>query len=197
MRSASKRIALNVPITFTSSTFWNGSSACGPSLVTVRCAQPIPAQFTAMRSAPNSATARSTAAWTWSALVTSQAQKIEPRPSSLANSSPLERGRSRIAMRAPAETSSRAVAPPRPEAPPVTSAPAPWICIDLGFLFEVGVAAHALLEPAPQQRRLLDREPTLAHRGLGGEPHRLRQLPSVVAQVLDHLLHRIALDHLL
>ena len=34
MRSASKRIALKVPTTFTSSTFMNGSSGCGPSLVT-------------------------------------------------------------------------------------------------------------------------------------------------------------------
>ena len=49
------------------------------------------------------------------------------RPSSFANASPFERGRSRIATRAPAAASSRAVAPPRPDAPPVTTAPAPWI----------------------------------------------------------------------
>src|SRR5919109_651255 len=128
MAAAASRRTLKVPIKFTRTTVSNGWSAAGPSLPTVRSAQPIPAQETASLSPP----AASTAALTCSSLVTSALTKAAS--SSDASAAPRSSFRSAIVTRAPRATSSRAVASPRPEAPPATSAPTPSSCMEAGSL---------------------------------------------------------------
>ncbi len=113
---------LKVPIRFTWITRVNSSSLAGPDLPSVFMAVPIPAQLTSTFIPPQCATAASSAAVTASALVTSAGVKAAAGPRLLATSSPAEAGRSSSATRAPAATSRAAVARPRPEAPPVTTA---------------------------------------------------------------------------
>jgi hypothetical protein len=120
-------ITLKVPITFSRWMNSNGARSCGvPSRLMTRPAQPVPAQLTAMRSVPTSA-AWSTARWQSSGSVTSPAANSPPistatdlAPSSL---------RSKTTTFAPRAASARAVAAPRPEAPPVMMAELPLISI--------------------------------------------------------------------
>src|SRR5215218_8997040 len=126
--AAASRRTLNVPIRFTRTTVSKGWSAAGPSRPTVRSAQPIPAQETASRRPP----AASTAAWTCSSSVTSVLTKAAS--SSEARAAPRSSFRSASVTRAPRAVSSRAVASPRPEAPPATSAPIRSSCMEAGSL---------------------------------------------------------------
>ena len=116
MAAAARRSTLNVPIRFTRTTASKGSNACGPRLPAVFSAHPMPAQQTAIRRPSAACTAASTS----SAFVTSQATKRAP--SSAASASPRSALRSAIVSSAPAARRRRAVAAPRPEAPPATSA---------------------------------------------------------------------------
>src|SRR5213594_1654379 len=97
-------------------------SFAGPDLPSVFMAVPMPAQFTSTLMAPSRARAASRAPATSSALVTSAGVNTAASPSDFATSAPGEAGRSRMAMRAPAPASRAAVARPRPDAPPVTTA---------------------------------------------------------------------------
>ena len=100
----------------------------------VRCAQPIPAQQTEMRSPPGASAAASTAACTGSGSITFTSMKAAFSPSSEASASPFSAFRSAITTEAPRSCSARTVAAPRPEAPPATSALAPSIFIAGGSL---------------------------------------------------------------
>ena len=84
---------------------------------------PMPAQLTSDFSGPISMAA-STAAMTFSVLVTSVWAKRPPI--SLASAVPLSSWRSATTTRTPRSASSRAVASPSPEAPPVTIADVPF-----------------------------------------------------------------------
>src|SRR2546428_3446127 len=86
----------------------------------------MPAQLTATRRGP-SAEAWSMAACTWSASVTSAGANSAASPISSSRALPLSASRSRITARAPLPISRRTVASPSPEAPPVTTAAAPWM----------------------------------------------------------------------
>src|SRR5437773_3013472 len=119
---AASRMQLNVPMRFTLMTRVNSSSLAGPDLPSVFIAVPMPAQFTRTLMAPRRPRAVSRAAATSSALLTSAGVKTAASPSDFATSAPGEAGRSRMAMRAPAPASRAAVARPRPDAPPVTTA---------------------------------------------------------------------------
>src|SRR4051794_28716030 len=123
---AASRSTLKVPIRLTLMTVSDGSKPCAPRLPAIFSAQPMPAQQTLMRR-PSSPAARSTAAAIWSESVTSAATK--PAPSSSASAEPRSRLRSAIVTFAPAALKARAVAAPRPEAPPATRAFIPSICI--------------------------------------------------------------------
>src|SRR4051812_41225848 len=123
---------LKVPIRFTRTTVSNGCRFAGPSLPTVRSAQPIPAHETAKRRPPNASTAPSTAAFTPCSSVTS-ALNATP-PSSSASAPAASSFRSAIATRAPRSASARAVAAPSPEAPPATIVPAPCRSMKAGTL---------------------------------------------------------------
>ena len=94
-----------------------------PSLPMVRTAVPVPAQLMAMRSGASSADA-ATASATCSASVTSHLTNFTP--SSLARASPLSVLKSMTVTTAPAPCRRRTVASPRPEAPPLTIAAAPF-----------------------------------------------------------------------
>jgi hypothetical protein len=87
---------------------------------------PRPAQCTSARNRPRS-TATSTAALTSASSVTSAAANRAASPISAATAAPPLLGRSTIVTDAPISASRRAVAPPRPEAPPVTRAEIPLI----------------------------------------------------------------------
>ena len=97
-------------------------SAADPSrtAVAVVNALPVPAQSTSTRSWPCAARALAKAASTCSSDVTSTLQKMPP--SSFASASPCSALRSKSATFTPWPASRRAVAAPRPEAPPVTTA---------------------------------------------------------------------------
>ena len=132
--AAARRSTLKVPIRLIWITFVNISRLCGPPLWATRSAQPTPAQQTEIRRPPSPSAARSTAAATASASVTSVATKLAASPSSAASASPFSALRSAIVTAAPAATSARAVASPSPEAPPATSADVPSIRIGSGSL---------------------------------------------------------------
>src|SRR3954451_15943120 len=126
MRSAARRMTLNVPIRLMLTTRAKSASGRTPCLPMTRPGVPTPAHFTATRSGPSSP-ATSRAALTWSGSVTSAAAKAPPIAS--ACSAPAEEGRSIMTTCAPALPSRFAVARPRPDAPPVTTAELPWIFI--------------------------------------------------------------------
>src|SRR5438876_3578052 len=123
--AAARRSTLKVPVRLTAITRANSSSGIGPCLVTVRMAAPTPAHLTHTCTGPERSTACSTAACTSSALVTSAGVKRAGAPSRRATSSPADPGRSRMTALPPFSTIISTVAPPRPDAPPVTSATAP------------------------------------------------------------------------
>src|SRR5207253_8149288 len=123
--AAARGSTLKVPVRLTAITRANSSSGIGPCLVTVRMAAPMPAQLTHTCTVPKRSTAFATAACTSSALVTSAGVKRAGAPSRRATSSPADPGRSRMTALPPFSTIISTVAPPRPDAPPVTSATAP------------------------------------------------------------------------
>ena len=86
----------------------------------VLIALPVPAQFTRMRSCPIAARALAKPASTLSSLVTFTSQNTPPI--SAATASPFSFCMSKMATFTPLAASARAVAAPRPEAPPVTTA---------------------------------------------------------------------------
>src|SRR5215213_7507201 len=90
------------------------------SRATVLAALATPAQLTSTRSWPCASRALAKAAATLSSLVTSTSQKMPPI--SPATCSPRSASRSKTATLTPLAASARAVASPRPEAPPVTTA---------------------------------------------------------------------------
>ncbi|CAB4368266.1 unannotated protein [freshwater metagenome] len=133
---AAIRIASNVPTKLMAITFLNASMFAAesyePSLPMVRCAQPIPAEFTKTRSGPMDF-AISTALMMSSVLVTSTAQNAPP--TSFASASPTSCWRSRSAMTtfAPPFARRRTEAAPIPDAPPVTIALTPLSSIPTGY----------------------------------------------------------------
>ena len=74
--AAARRSTLKVPIRLTLTTLEKNSRLWGPPLCATRSAQPIPAQQTEMRRPPPCEAARSTAADTASASVTSASTKL-------------------------------------------------------------------------------------------------------------------------
>ncbi len=124
-----RRRTLNVPIRLTLMTLWKTSRSWGPCLAAIRCAQPMPAQHTEIRSPPSAPAAASTAACTGSGSITLASTKRARSPSSDASASPFSALRSAITTDAPRSCRARAVAAPSPEAPPATSAPCPSIRI--------------------------------------------------------------------
>src|SRR3954471_8510548 len=125
--SAASRIMLKVPIAFTVSTLTKRPRACGASLPSVRSAMPMPAQLTSTWRPPNSFTANATAALPSASEVTSVLAKRPP--SSFASFSPASACRSAMTTLPPPSAAMRAVAAPRPEAPPVMRNTLFLICI--------------------------------------------------------------------
>ena len=126
----------------------NSASGIGPSRPTMRLAGPMPAQLIRMRAGPWSAAALANAASVAALSVTSQAsgdavdlgRDRRRRPSALT---------SKIATLAPAAASMRAVAAPRPEAPPVTIAACPMnVHHQLASFDELPLAGRILETPA-------------------------------------------------
>src|SRR5262245_39031098 len=126
MPMADLAIIRKVPIRLTWITLVKVARSCGSmELVSLtrremRLATPMPAQLTRMRSWPCALRAAASAASTLASLVTSHLAKMPP--SSLASFSPASALRSSRATFTPLAASARAVAAPRPEAPPVTTA---------------------------------------------------------------------------
>src|SRR5258705_1010573 len=118
MRSAPRRIMLNVPIRLISTILRNRSSGNGPSRPSVLIALPVPAQLTTTRTGPSDS-AVSSAALTAASSVTSASADVAPSPSSSTASFPLK---SSTTTCAPLPISALAVASPSPDAPPVTTA---------------------------------------------------------------------------
>src|SRR6478752_6965953 len=120
---AAWRVMSKVPMRLISTTLRKASRSCAcsssPSRPMVRCAQPMPAEFTHARSGAISAAA-STAAATWSVFVTSTEAKTPPI--SAASASPFSALRSATTTTAPLAARARATAAPMPLAPPVTMA---------------------------------------------------------------------------
>src|SRR4051812_14721204 len=121
---AARRSVLIVPIRLTSTTFAKRSSDVGPSRPMSFAGVPTPAHVTAMRRPRSSRpAARRTAACTESGSVTSHA--IAWPPMSPASAVARSAARSATTTSAPSAASRRAVASPRPDAPPKTIAVAP------------------------------------------------------------------------
>src|SRR5438067_10780063 len=125
MAAAPKRRTLNVPIRLIRRTVSKCWSWCGPLRLTVRSAQPTPAQLTVNRTSSSCSTAPVPAASTSASFVTSAVSATAASPGSPASAFARSSFTSAIATRAPRATSARAVASPRPEAPPATKAPVP------------------------------------------------------------------------
>src|SRR3954469_5105851 len=121
---AARRRTLNVPIRLTRITVSNGTRPCAPLRPATFSAWPMPAQQTEIRR-PSSPAACVTAASTCSASVTSAV--TNRAPSSSASAWPRSGLRSAMVTLTPAACSARAVAAPRPDAPPATSAFTPSI----------------------------------------------------------------------
>ncbi|SKU02154.1 Uncharacterised protein [Mycobacteroides abscessus subsp. massiliense] len=121
-------MTLKVPVRLTLTIFSNSASGNGPFLPTVLTALPMPAQFTVIRS-EDSALARSTASVTAASSVTSAGANSTVSPRA-ASASVFAVGRSTAITRAPDLARAVTVASPRPEAPPVTSALVPVICMN-------------------------------------------------------------------
>src|SRR4051812_40818231 len=83
----------------------------------------------AMRSPPSAPAAASTAAATSSSFVTSVLTNVASSPSSPASAEPFSSLTSAMVTTAPSSCRRRAVASPRPDAPPETRAPAFSICM--------------------------------------------------------------------
>ena len=125
MAAAPIRIRLNVPIRLISMTLRKDARSCGaPSRPTVRDAQPMPAQFTTVRSGASWAAAACTAAVTDPSSDTSVGTNRPP--DSAATALPCSSFRSAMTTVAPAAASARAVAWPRPLAPPEMIAAVPF-----------------------------------------------------------------------
>jgi hypothetical protein len=119
---------LYVPIRFTLITRAKSSSGAAlPSFCTTRFAEPMPAMFMQMRAGPCLSAAFAIAAATLWAFVMSHWQAMPPiSPATFCAASALT---SSTATFTPSRASSRAVASPSPDAPPVTSAAFPSIFI--------------------------------------------------------------------
>ena len=111
---------LNVPMRLTLMMRAKSASECAPSRPTMRLAMATPAQLTSTRGAPSSFSMAAKVASPDAASETSQMKA--PPPSSPATIFARASSRSMMATRAPAAASARAVASPRPEAPPVMAA---------------------------------------------------------------------------
>ena len=123
MAAAASRSTLKVPTRLTMTVLVKAPRSCGsPSRPTVRCAQPMPAQLTAIRSGRSLPVASAIAACTDASSVTSVRTKVVCPPSSAASACPRSSCRSRMVTAAPLAASARVVASPSPEAPPVTTA---------------------------------------------------------------------------
>src|SRR5689334_206410 len=107
---------LNVPTTFTVMTLTKRPRSWGASLPMVRSASAMPAQLTSTCSPPNSFCASATAALPSASLATSVFAKRPPI--SFASFSPASTCRSAMTTLPPFSAAMRAVAAPRPEAPP-------------------------------------------------------------------------------
>src|SRR5918993_2143653 len=117
------------------------SSPVSRFFATVRLPGAIPAQFTRTRSMPFVARASASAESMEASSVTSARQKTPPM--SRATASPRSAFISRMATFTPLAASMRAVASPRPEAPPVTTA-----AINLSsFIAFLPVSGHVLRYP--------------------------------------------------
>ena len=132
MAEAALVMTLNVPMTLR---FWMNSKGCRswgePSRLMTRPTQPVPAQLTAIRRLPPSA-AWSTARWASAGSVTSPPTKLAAEPIDATTSLPRSSFRSNTVTRTPSLASLRAVASPRPEAPPVMMAELPLISMPSG-----------------------------------------------------------------
>src|SRR5436305_1489027 len=122
----------------------------GPSRPTMRLAGPTPAQLITMRAAPCRSRASFSAALDCSALVTSQATAWPPIFSARARAP--SRLTSITVTLAPAQASSLAVAAPRPEAPPVTTAACPLMSMAKPSVYAVDLErrADAVVTLAPR-----------------------------------------------
>src|SRR5262249_2930491 len=140
------RIKLNVPIRLILITRSKSPSGIGPSRPTIRLARPMPAQLMRMRAAPCLARASETALAAASASLTSHLTASAPifaAPSFIAFSLT-----SRSVTLAPCLASTAAVAAPRPEPPPVTSAACP-----LGFMGKTFLVGGRLYQPQARAAR--------------------------------------------
>src|SRR5271166_5961701 len=106
----------------------NGISGCGPFEPATFCAQPVPAQHTAMRNPPAALAACSTAACTSASSHTSHA--ANSTSSSEATAAPFSALTSATVTTAPFACRLRAMASPSPDAPPTTIAEEPSICME-------------------------------------------------------------------
>src|SRR3954453_22868737 len=176
--AAARRRTLKLPTRLIAITRSNSARSCGPLRPAVFSAGPIPAQLTLIRS-PASPAAASTAAWTWASSVTSVA--TNRAPSSSASAAPRSASMSAIVTFAPASSSARAVAAPRPDAPPATRAFVRSICMARtlteargaglrGGAREHLVAAELRLEAHPARGAGLERERGLVLAGAGERP---------------------------
>src|SRR5690606_35458929 len=135
MAAAPRRIMLKLPIRLTVTIFVKWGSGIGPSLPTVLAAPPMPAQLTTPTSLPMPSAA-SIAAWPSASDVTSHLMNFALAPSLAACSLPSLSWTSAMTTLPPALTMSSVVAPPRPDAPPVTTTTLPlnsMACLLWGF----------------------------------------------------------------
>jgi DNA-binding NarL/FixJ family response regulator len=93
----------------------------------------MPAAFTRPSMRPQPPTAAASAASTAASLVTSVAMNVAAAPWRAARSSPASWLMSRMTTRPPAATTMSAVAPPRPDAPPVMTIVRPWSCMAASY----------------------------------------------------------------
>ena len=128
MRAANLESTLKVPIRFTLTMAENFASGSGlPSRSMTLAGGPMPAQLTRIRALPLRPSASAMAFVTSSSSVTFTLWNVPPM--AFAFSVPRSSLRSKMATLAPFAASISAVAPPSPEAPPVTMAASPSICI--------------------------------------------------------------------
>src|SRR5215470_5771520 len=171
------RMTLKVPIRLTWITWVNMARSCGPDLEMVRPARPMPAQFTTTRGAPSLSVTDLTEASVLGPSAT-LVFRYSP-PISLAFFSPSSSCTSKIATLAPAAASAEAVAPPNPDAPPVTMAACP-----LTFIVVLRGSRAFLAGPLPLPSRR--ESPCLPHETLSRSGQRDPRAQRLLAQGARH-----------
>src|SRR6185312_14819368 len=181
---AVRRIRLNVPTRLMLTARRKLARACGPSLPTTRSPWTMPAQLTSTCTAPNASSAACTHDCALASSVTSVCTKRAAPAISCARALPASSLTSAMTTRPPPSTAMRAVAAPRPDAPPVTMYVLPRNCMAAPLRARGRRGLHDRQRGCDQTRDVAD---------VRRQDHRVRRLREI-AELRDVFLGDLEID---